>query len=248
VTSALVSDTTTPEEVGLGKAKDYVILAKAGISTVPASVITGDIAVSPIAATALTGFSLTADSTNVFSTSAQLGGNKAFAADYAVPTPAYLTTAVSNMEEAYTNAAGRDIVDAAKTNYGFFDGSATVIGGAFGGAGDHLPAGVYTFDTDLNIGGDIHFTGSDSDIFIIRVAGNLEQVGGAQVQLVGGAKAKNIFWQVAGYVKLGPSAHMEGIVLAATYVLFETGASIDGRIFAQTYVALQVATVTNPAE
>jgi hypothetical protein len=52
--------------VELGFADQYVILAKAGISTVPQSVIDGDIAVSPIAATALTGFSLTADSTGPF--------------------------------------------------------------------------------------------------------------------------------------------------------------------------------------
>jgi hypothetical protein len=39
-------------EVLLGTANNYAILAKTGITTVPASVITGDIAVSPIAATA----------------------------------------------------------------------------------------------------------------------------------------------------------------------------------------------------
>jgi hypothetical protein len=250
VTSALVSDTTTPEEVGLGKAKDYVILAKAGISTVPSSVITGDIGVSPIAATAMTGFSLTAHSTNVYSTSVQLAGtSKAYAANYAVPTPALLTTAVLNMEAAYTDAAGRDIVDTAKTNYGAgFQGDVPVLGIVFGGPHDHLPAGVYTFETDVTIDGILYFTGDEDDIFIIRVAGNLEQTGGARVQLDGGALAKNVFWQVAGHVKVGPSAHMEGIVLAATYVLFETEATIVGRIFAQTYVALQVATVTNPAD
>jgi hypothetical protein len=146
-------------------------------------------------------------------------------------------------------------VDTAKTNYGAgFQGDVPVLGIVFGGPHDHLPAGVYTFETDLAIGGDIHFTGSATDIFIIRVAGNLEQVGGAQVilhardgLLVGDvAKAKNIFWQVAGHVKVGLGAHMKGIVLTATYVLFETGSSIDGRIFSQTHVALQVTTVTPP--
>ena len=58
--------------VSLGSATDFVILTKAGISTVPKSVITGDIGVSPIAATAMTGFSLIADASNMFSTSAQV--------------------------------------------------------------------------------------------------------------------------------------------------------------------------------
>jgi hypothetical protein len=79
--------------VDLGTACNYAILAKSGISTVPTSDITGDMAVSPIASGAMTGFSLTMDSSILFSTSSQVTG-KAFAADYAVPTPGELTTAV----------------------------------------------------------------------------------------------------------------------------------------------------------
>jgi hypothetical protein len=44
--------------VNLGTACNYVIMAKTGISTVPTSIIAGDIAVSPIAASAITGFGL----------------------------------------------------------------------------------------------------------------------------------------------------------------------------------------------
>ena len=46
-----------------------MILAKTGIATVPTSAIVGNLGVSPAAATFITGFSLTADATNVFSTS-----------------------------------------------------------------------------------------------------------------------------------------------------------------------------------
>jgi hypothetical protein len=72
--------------VNLGTAKDYAILAESGISTVPTSAVTGNLGISPAAATFITGFSLIADSTNVFSTSPQVTG-KVYAADYAVPTP-----------------------------------------------------------------------------------------------------------------------------------------------------------------
>ena len=92
--------------VDLGVAEDYVILAKTGISTVPTSAITGNLGVSPAAASYITGFSLTADSTNAFSTSPQVTG-RVYAADYASPTPSDLTTAVSDMELAFTDAAGR---------------------------------------------------------------------------------------------------------------------------------------------
>src|SRR5689334_1154744 len=58
--------------VNLRSAGGYVILAESNISAVPPSVVTGDVGLSPMAATFITGFSLIADSTNVFATSAQV--------------------------------------------------------------------------------------------------------------------------------------------------------------------------------
>jgi hypothetical protein len=228
-------------------AEDYVILAKSGISTVPNSIITGNIAVSPIAAEAMTGFSLSRDSSGKFSTSPQVDG-KLFAANYHPPTPALLATAVSNMEAAYTDAAGRLNPDAARINLG-----GGVLGLDFGGENAMLTPGVYTHDKDVNLDHDIYFQGSgdlegqgDTDIFIIQVAGNLEQISHSMVHLENGALAKNIFWQVAGHVVVGVDAHMEGILLVQTDVLFETGSSLNGRVLAQTACNLDMATITEP--
>ena len=123
--------------VGLGAAGNYAILAKTGISTVPPSVVTGDIGVSPIDSTAITGFSLIFDSTTRFATSAQLTGN-AYAADYSAPTPANLTTAVSDMETAYTDAAGRTLPD-------YIELGAGIIGGLT------LTPGLYKWSTRVTI-------------------------------------------------------------------------------------------------
>ena len=95
-----------PAAVNLGAAGNFAILVKTGISTTGASHVTGDIGVSPAAASTITGFALVADVTNIFSTSSLVTG-KVYAANYAPPTPANMTTAVSNMEAAYTAAAGR---------------------------------------------------------------------------------------------------------------------------------------------
>ena len=92
--------------MNLRTAGDYVILAESGISTVPPSVITGNVGISPMTATSITGFSLIADATNVFSTSTQVTG-KIYAADYALPTPSNLTAAIGDMGLAFTDAAGR---------------------------------------------------------------------------------------------------------------------------------------------
>ena len=93
-----------PEPVSLGTAGNFVILAKSGISTVPTSVVTGDIGVSPIESTAITGFSLSLAAASPFATSAMITG-KVYAPGYADPTPANLTTAIGDMETAYTDAA-----------------------------------------------------------------------------------------------------------------------------------------------
>jgi hypothetical protein len=61
--------------VNLGTAGDFAILAKTGISTVPTSVITGDIGVSPATGATMAGFSLSSDLSATFSTSTQVIGN-----------------------------------------------------------------------------------------------------------------------------------------------------------------------------
>ncbi len=63
------------------------------------------------------------------------------------------------------------------------------------------------------------------------MAGTLKQGNAARVTLAGGAVAKNIFWQVAGAVTLGTTAHLEGVVLAKTMIAANTGASVTGRLF-----------------
>ncbi len=221
-----------PAIVNLGTSGNYVILAKTGISTVPASVITGDIAVSPAAASYLTGFSLSADSTNVFSTSPQITG-QAFAANYAVPTPSNLTTAVSDMETAYTDAAGRVTPDFLELGTGNLGGKT-------------LMPGLYKWTSSVTMPSDVVISGGANDIWIFQTSGDLTMSASVKITLAGGAQAKHIFWQVAGQGTLGTGAHFEGILLCKTQVTLQTGASMNGRLLAQTQVALQQATVTKP--
>src|SRR5438874_5018928 len=94
-----------PRAVNLGTAGDYVILAKSGVSTTGVTAVVGEIGLSPAAASYVTGFALSSPPTT-FTTSSQVTG-KVWASNYAVPTPANLTTAILNMQTAYTDAAGR---------------------------------------------------------------------------------------------------------------------------------------------
>ena len=223
-----------PTPVILGTAANYVILAKSGVSTVPTSAVTGNLGVSPIDSTAITGFSLVADPSNQFSTSSQVTG-KLYAADYTSPTPANLTTAVSDMETAYTDAAGR-AADVSELGAG-------IIGGLT------LAPGVYKWSTSVTIPTDVTLSGGPNDVWIFQVAGDLTMAGATTVVLSGGARPKNINWQVAGGagVTLGAGAHLEGIVLAKTGINLGSTASVNGRLLAQTAVTLISNTVTQPA-
>ena len=230
-------ETAIAQEVGtspvnLGTAGNFVILSKSGISTVPPAAITGDIGVSPIAATAITGFSLIADSTNVFSTSSQVTGN-VYAADYVSPTPSNMTTAVSDMEIAFTDAAGRAPA--------FIELGAGNIGGMT------LLPGVYKWSTPLLIPTSITLSGSATDIWIFQIAQSLSLSTTASVHMAGGALPKNVFWQVSEGVDLGPTAHLEGVVLAKTAITLGPAASVNGRLLAQTAVTLINNTVVSPA-
>lgn len=133
-----------PGAVNLGSAGNYVILAKSGISTVPPSVITGNLGVSPAAGTSITGFALMADAAGLFSTSAQVTG-KVYAPTDASPTLANVGTWVLDMQTAFTDAASR-----APT--------ATELGaGNIGGM--TLVAGVYKFGTRLLLPTDVTLSG-----------------------------------------------------------------------------------------
>ena len=67
---------------------------------------------------------------------------------------------------------------------------------------------------------------------VFQVAQNLTVSNAASISLAGGALARNVFWQVAGAVDIGATAHIEGVILTATSIMLRTGASINGRLLA----------------
>lgn len=219
----------------LGAAGGYVLLAKTGISNVTGSAITGGaVGLSPAAATFITGFSLIADPSNVFSTSASVvAPGRVYAADYAVPTPSNLTTAVLAMEAAYTDAAGRSSPDFLNLNDGHLGGLT-------------LAPGLYTWGSSVTIPTNVTIAGAASDVWIFQISGDLDVAAAQKVVMGGGAQAKNVYWQVAGQVTVHATAHLEGIVLSKTAISLQTSATLHGRAFAQSAIALDDCAVTAP--
>jgi len=219
--------------VYLGTAHNYVILSKAGVTTTGATTVVGNIGVSPIASTAITGFGLVRDKTNRFSRSSLVNG-KIYAANYAPPTPNVLTTAVWDMQKAYTDAAGRK--NPTKTELG-----AGNIGGKL------IRPGLYKWSSGVTIPTNVTLWGGRYSVWIFQIAGTLNLSSGKSIILSGGAQAKNIFWQVAGKTTIGTTAVFNGTILDKTAIVLKTGATLNGIALAQTAVTLDDNAVTfNP--
>jgi hypothetical protein len=217
-----------PTAVDLKSAGSFTILSQTGITDVYRSAIVGDVGTSPI-----TGAALLLNCNEV--TGAIYTVDAAGPAPCAINSASYLELAVGDMGFAYDDAAGRVSVD-------FNELGAGEIGGLT------MDPGLYKWSSNLNISKDVTLSGGPNDVWIMQVAGNLNQANAMNVTLAGGALAKNIFWQVAGSVTLGTNAHFEGIVLSKTMIAVNTGTSINGRLLAQTAVTLQQNAITQPAE
>lgn len=224
------TNATGLSSVDLKTAGNYVILAKTAITNVPTSAIVGDVAISPAAGSFITGFSLI-DNTG-FATSSQVTGN-VYAADMADPTPINLTTAVDDMVTAYHDLAGMPSAD-------FTELAAGDIGG------QTMAPGLYKWSNTVTVPTDLTISGGANDVWIFQIAGDLTVSSGVNIALSGGAKAENIFWQVAGEVTLGTTANFSGVILSMTGITLNTGAVLTGRALAQTAVILDANVVTQP--
>ena len=217
--------------INLGTADDFVILSKTGIATTGTTSVVGNIGVSPVSASYITGFGLIMDSGTEFATSSLVTG-QVFAADYLIDTPVYLTTAVADMMTAYTDGAGRT-ADFTELYTGDLSGKT-------------LASGVYMWSNDVLINTDSTLDGSSTDIFIFQIAGTLTMAANTQITLTGGILPEHIFWVVADTVAIGSGADFQGVILSMTNVSMGTGSTITGMIYAQTSVSLDATTVTKP--
>jgi len=212
--------------VNLRSVGNFVILTKSGITDVYKSTITGDVGSSPI-----TGAAILVRCTEVVGTIYSV--NAAGPLPCRVTNASKLTTAVGDMQTAYTDAAGR-------SNPKFLNLGAGNIGGRT------LRPGLYKFTSAVVIPTNVTISGGPNDVWIFQVAGTLRMSSSMKIILAGGAQTKYIFWQVAGAVTLGTTSHFEGNILGKTGINLQTGASINGRLLAQTAVTLQMNTVKKP--
>ncbi len=225
--------TTGPGIINLGTAGDFVLLSKSGISTTGTTQVTGNVGVSPIGQTALTGFSQILDASGEFSTSSFVVG-KIYAADYAPPTPAYVSTAISDQEAAFTAANGLTtnvIVDLGAGNV----------------SGMTLAPGLYKWGTGLLItNAGVTLSGGPNDTWVFQISDDFTIDNDAKITLSGGALAKNVFWVTQTQALIGSNVNFKGNVIAKTLISVNTGTNVLGILLSQSAITLNASTIVKP--
>ncbi|MDX5443797.1 MAG: ice-binding family protein, partial [Hymenobacteraceae bacterium] len=95
--------------------------------------------------------------------------------------------------------------------------------------------GVYRYDANADQTGTLTFdaNGDPSAVFIIQVLGNLTASPGAAMNLRGGARPSNIFWQVGNSMTIGAGSNLVGSFLVNQSATLGASVSLQGRILAQ---------------
>lgn len=157
-----------------------------------------------------------------------------------------ITQAQADLLAAYNDAVSRS------TN-------AQTLPGNMGGL--TFTPGLYVNSTSVLISGapgpgnnvTLDAQGDPNAVFIFKMGSTLTTAPGSQVILAGGAKAGNIFWQVASSATIDTTSIFKGNVLAAITITINTGAAVEGRMFAGSggdpsgAVTVNASTITVPA-
>lgn len=211
---------TSLAPVPLGTAGNFAILAGTTITSAAATAaITGDVGlnasyVNMSSLLPLT-FNIPPSSLPVSTTSDQVVGD-VYAKDFGGTTSTDLAKAVTDMDAAYTNAAGR--------------ANPTPLSGVIN-VNQTLSPGLYKSTVPVVISSDVTLDGGgDLDAVWIFQASSITLNANTSILLTGGAQASNIFWQSANAVTVSANATMEGIILSGSVITLGTNATINGSL------------------
>lgn len=131
--------------------------------------------------------------------------------------------------------AKQELTDAYLFAQGITFPTSTILTGDQGGK--TLTPGIYRSSSSLLIqSGNLTLDaqGDPNAFWVFQIASDLTTVGGAggNVNLVGGANAENIIWQVGSSATIGNATAFKGNVLALSSITMNSGASAIGRMLA----------------
>ncbi|MCW2992657.1 MAG: hypothetical protein JWQ18_152, partial [Conexibacter sp.] len=200
---AAAAGTAEASTIDLGTARSFVALGGQAVTNTGPSVLNGDLGVSP--GTALSGFG------------APAVVNGATHANDALAAQAQL-----DLTTAYDNAAGQPVAPAD-------DLTGTDLGGLV------LPAGAYRYTSSAQLTGPLTLDaqGDPNAQFVFEIASALTTASASSVNLVNGASACNVYWQVGSSATLGSTTAFQGNLMALTSISLNANASVIGRVLAR---------------
>ena len=203
--------------VALGTAGSFAVLGGSTVTSTGNTVVNGNLGVSPLCAVTGFGPGIVINGT--------INACNAAAAQ-----------AQSDLTTAYNNAAGRAC-------------PVLNLPGDIGGM--TLLPGVYcNSSTSVGITGTVTLNGNGNPnaVFIFQIGTTLTTASNnSSVNLIGGAQASNVFWQVGSSATLGTSTIFNGTIMALASISVNTGAVLNGRALARNgAVTLQGNAMTVP--
>ena len=116
-------------------------------------------------------------------------------------------------------------------------------------SGQTLVSGIYSNPTGLSINGTINLDAQNNPnaLFVLQTPASLTTGAASHVNLVNGAQACNVFWQVGSASTLGANSDFKGNLLGRGNFISGAGSVIAGRvIISQGTIALNTTTISIP--
>ncbi len=214
------------ENIDLGTAANFAVLAGSAITNTGATTITG------------TGGDIGSYPTRAFDSAAvATSGTKYEAADVSAETVSILIAAKADLQAAFDDAKGRQVPT--PTTLTIFSG-VTLEPGLYKIAGILALADGEILTLDAG--------GNPNAVFIFQIGTSLTLANNSEVKLTGGAQAKNVFWQVGVTATFGTATKFSGTIMAGTSITAASGSTFDGQLLAiGTTVTLDNNNITNNA-
>ena len=97
-----------------------------------------------------------------------------------------------------------------------------------------ITAGVYSFSSSVGITGTLTLDGqgNSNSLFVFQIGSTLITATSAVVNLINGAQASNVFWQVGSSATFGTSTTICGTVIAYTSITLNSNVAANGGMFA----------------
>ena len=198
------------QSVSLGEAEQFTIVSSQGVTNSGASIITGDIALSPL--TTITGFT------------------------FSTPAGAGVVTGAVHYNDAQASQAQADALTAYNTLAGMaFLPANNITGLDLGGL--TLTPGVYHFNTSVGLTGvlTLNTLGDPNAVFVFQIGSTLTAAVGSSVVVIGAGAGvdPNVFWQVGSSATLNTGTAFDGNILALASVSLGTASTlVNGRAIA----------------